>query len=120
MAATTKSKADGGGTTRHAVNTMAGVAGSVPGVAGDVGARLPEAASTTRDAFDEASRLVRSGSDETLKVVGALSIGFAGGLFVAGANRLLVLAALIPAGLVGSSFIERTDGSGLPSSMQGR
>ncbi len=110
---TTRNKADAVGTARSVVSTVAGVAG-------EVGARLPEAASTTRDAFDEASRLVRSGSDETLKVVCALSIGFAGGLFVAGANRLLVMAALLPAGLVGSTFIERTDGSGLRSSMQGR
>lgn len=112
MTTTTRNKADAG-RARSVVSTVAGVAG-------EVGARLPEAASTTRDAFDEASRLIRSGSDETLKVVCALSIGFAGGLFVAGANRLLVMAALIPAGLVGSTFIERTDGTGLRSSMQGR
>jgi hypothetical protein len=85
---------------RQAVDTVAGVAGEVT-------ARLPEAATTTRDAFDEANRLVRSGSDETLKIVAGVSIGFASGLFLGGAPRILVLAALVPAGLVGTALMDR-------------
>jgi hypothetical protein len=85
---------------REAVDTVAGVAGEVT-------ARLPEAANTTRDAFEEANRLVRSGSDETLKVVAGASIGFAAGLFLGGAPRVLVLAALLPAGLVGTALMDR-------------
>jgi hypothetical protein len=80
------------------------MAGTVAGMAGDVGARLPDAA-------NEATRLVRSGSDEALKMAGALSIGFAMGLLVGGANRVLVLAALVPAGLIGSTLLERMDGT---------
>jgi hypothetical protein len=83
------------------------MADTVAGVAGEVSARLPEAAGTTRDAFQEANRMVRAGSDETLKVVGAFSIGFAGGLLLGGAPRLLVIAALVPAVLVGSEFVDR-------------
>jgi ABC-type transporter Mla subunit MlaD len=83
------------------------MADTVAGVAGEVSARLPEAAETTRDAFQEANRMVRAGSDETLKVVAAFSLGFAGGLLLGGAPRALVLAALVPAALVGSEFVDR-------------
>jgi hypothetical protein len=83
------------------------VADTVAGVAGEVSARLPEAAENTRDAFQEANRMVRAGSDETLKVVAAFSLGFAGGLLLGGAPRALVLAALVPAALVGSEFVDR-------------
>ncbi len=83
------------------------VADTVAGVAGEVGARLPEAANSTREAFGQADRLVHAGSDETLKVVGALSVGFAVGLLIGGAPRVLVLGALAPALLIGTTYIER-------------
>jgi len=92
---------------RRLTDTARQVADTVANAASEASARLPEAASTTRDAFQEANRMVRSGSDETLKVVGALSLGFAGGLLIGGASRLLVIAALVPAALVGSEFVER-------------
>jgi hypothetical protein len=82
-------------------------ADTVAGVAGEVTARFPDAASSTRDAFEEANRMVRSGSDETLKIVGALSLGFAAGLLIGGANRLLVIVAAAPAALIGSALLER-------------
>lgn len=93
-----------GETARQVAGAAGNVAGTVAGVAGDVGARLPDAA-------NEATRLVRSGSDEALKMAGALSIGFAMGLLVGGAPRILVLAALVPAGLIGSTLLERMDGT---------
>ena len=81
---------------------------------GEVAARLPEAANTTRDAigeanraFQEANRIVRAGSDEQLKVVGAASLGFAAGLLIGGANRLLVIAALVPSALIGTEWMQR-------------
>ena len=89
-------------------------ADSVAGAAGEVAARFPEAANTTRDAigeanraFQEANRMVRAGSDDTLKVVAAASVAFAGGLLVGGASRVLVIAALVPAALVGSEWMQR-------------
>ena len=88
------------------------VADTVAGAAGEVGARLPEVATSTRDAFTEANRMVRSGSDGTLKVAGAFSIGMAVGLLLGGANRLLVILALIPAGLIGTTLIERMESDG--------
>jgi hypothetical protein len=94
-------------TARQAADTVAGAAG-------EMAARFPEAANTTRDAigeanraFQEANRMVKAGSDETLKVVGAASLGFAMGLFFGGANRFLVIAALVPAALVGSEVMQR-------------
>jgi hypothetical protein len=89
---------------RQAVDTVAGAAGEVT-------ARIPEAAATTRDAIDEANRLVRQGSDDTLRIVLGTSVGLASGLFLGGAPRILVLAALIPAGLAGTALMERSDGS---------
>jgi hypothetical protein len=88
-------------------STARQAADTVGGVAGEVAARLPEAASTTRDALEEANRRVRAGSDETLKVVGAASLAFAAGLLFGGANRFLVMAALVPAALVGSEYAQR-------------
>jgi hypothetical protein len=94
-------------TARQAADTVAGAAG-------EMAARFPEAANTTKDAigeanraFQEANRMVRAGSDETLKAVAAASLGFASGLLVGGAPRLLVLAALVPAALVGSEYMQR-------------
>jgi hypothetical protein len=89
---------------RHAVDTVAGVANEVT-------SRLPEAATTTRDAIDEANQMMRARSDETLKIVAAASVGLASGLFLGGAPRVLVVAALIPAGLAGTALMERMDGS---------
>jgi len=93
-------------------------ADTVAGAAGEVAARFPEAASTTREALgeanralQEANRLVKSSQDETLKVVGAASLGFATGLLFGGANRFLVMAALVPAGLVGAEFLQRQSAS---------
>lgn len=92
------------GTARQVVDTVAGAAG-------EVGARIPEVAQSTREAFTEANRLVHSGSDDTLRLVGAASVGFAVGLLVGGANRLLVVASLIPAALIGTTMLERGDAS---------
>ncbi len=103
---TKRNNADDGGIEKI-TTTAKQMADTVAGVAGEVSARLPEAAGTTREAFQEANRMVRAGSDETLKVVAAFSLGFAGGLLLGGAPRALVLAALVPAGLVGSEFVDR-------------
>ena len=89
--------------------TARSVADSVAAAAGDVTARLPEVAQTTREALTDANAMVHRGSDETLRVLGAASIGLAIGLLLGGANRLLVVLAMIPAALVGATLVERTD-----------
>lgn len=92
--------------------TTRDMADTVASVAGDVSARLPEAAAGTGKAFDDARRMVRTGSDDTLKFVGAMSVGFAVGLLVGGANRLLVIAALVPTGLIATTLAERMQDTG--------
>ncbi|HET7495188.1 MAG TPA: hypothetical protein VFJ80_07040 [Candidatus Limnocylindrales bacterium] len=86
-------------------------ADTVAAAAGEVTSHLPEAADSAREALLEANRRVRAGSDESLKIVGAMSLGFAGGLLLGGANRMVVLAALAPAALIGVTLTERWNGS---------
>lgn len=97
-------------------DTARHVADSVAGAAGDVTARFPEVAQGTRDALTEANRMVRGGSDSTLTLVGAGAIGFAVGLLVGGANRLLVVLSLVPAALIAATLLERVDADARRSS----
>jgi hypothetical protein len=83
------------------------VADTVLGVANDAVARLPEAAATTRDAIADARRTIDSGSDETLSAGTLVAFGFALGLLVGGANRLLVILALVPAAAMGLTLLDR-------------
>jgi hypothetical protein len=94
------------------MQTARDVADTVAGVAGEVGARFPEAAAGTSKALGDAGRLIQTGSDDTLKLAGAMSVGFALGLFVGGANRLLVIAALVPTGLIATTLAERMQATG--------
>jgi hypothetical protein len=75
-------------------------ANAVAGTASVVTARFPEAAS-------EIDRMVRSGSEDTLRTLAVGSVGLALGLLIGGANRLLVLAALLPAGVMGLALSNR-------------
>ncbi len=98
------------------------MAGTVMAAAGDAVSHLPEAAATTRDALADANRAIQSGSDETLSAGTLVTVGFALGLFVGGANRLLVLVALIPAALMGLTLMDRqnTTASGKSTTTTGR
>jgi hypothetical protein len=78
---------------RHARETAGAAADAAVGAAEQVTARLPEAAG-------EVDRIIRSGSDDTLRLVTAAAIGVSVGLFTAGASRLLVLVSLLPAAMV--------------------
>ena len=83
-------------------------AGAIKGVATDAVARLPEVASTTRSAIEDANRQMRAGSDEMLAVGTILSFGFAMGLLIGGAGRLFVAAALTPAAMMGLTMLDRS------------
>jgi hypothetical protein len=87
--------------------TAAEVASTVRDAAGTVAARLPEAAATTRAAVDEAARRIETGSDEMLTAGATLSLGVAVGLLIAGASRILVVLALIPAVAMGLTLLDR-------------
>ena len=89
--------------------TARNVADSVAGAAGEVTSRIPEVTQSTKDALTEANRMVHRGSDDTLRIIGSASIGFAVGLLVGGANRILVIASLVPAALIGATMVERMD-----------
>lgn len=82
-------------------------ADTVMSVATDAAARLPEAAATTRVAIADARRAIDSGSDETLSAGTLVAFGFALGLLVGGANRLLVLLSLVPAAAMGLTLLDR-------------
>jgi hypothetical protein len=80
-------------------------------LASDASSRLPDAAATTRAAFDDANERIRTSSDEMLRLGTAVSFGLAVGLLVAGANRIVVAAALVPVGMMGLAMLDRWSGS---------
>ena len=91
------------------VSDAAAAAGSL---ATDATTRLPGVAASTRAAFDDANLRIRSSSDEMLRLGTALSFGLAAGLLIAGANRILVAAAMVPVGMMGLAMLERWSGRG--------
>jgi hypothetical protein len=97
---TSKTEAVGG--------AVSDAAGTVKGVASDAVARLPDVAATTRSAIEDANRQMRAGSDEMLAVGTILSFGFAMGLLIGGASRILVAAALTPAAAMGLTMLDRS------------
>ncbi|MEA2630638.1 MAG: hypothetical protein QOE66_857 [Chloroflexota bacterium] len=88
--------------------SMADAAGTVRGAASDAVAKLPDVAATTRSAIEDANRQMRAGSDEMLTIGTVLSFGFAMGLLLGGASRLLVAGALIPAAMMSLTLLDRT------------
>jgi hypothetical protein len=92
----------------RASGVAVGVMSGVRDAAGTVAERLPEAAAATRATVDEATRRMEAGSDQTLIVGTAMSFGFAAGLLVGGAPRLLVTVALVPAVAMGMTLIDRS------------
>jgi hypothetical protein len=92
---------------QQAKDAVRDAADTVKNVANEAAARLPEAAATTRVAFADAQRAIESGSDETLSAGTLVAFGFALGLLVGGANRLLVLLALVPAAAMGLTLLDR-------------
>ena len=95
---------DAAATARDVVGQAGHVASDV---ATEVANRLPAAAATTRDAVTVAQRRMESSSDEMLTAGAMLSLGVALGLLMAGANRLLVATALIPAAAMGATLVDR-------------
>jgi len=113
----TKSSTDTSSTGDGRTAAIGEAASTVRDAASDAVSRLPEVAATTRSAIEDANRQVRAGSDEMLAVGTLLSFGFAMGLLVGGANRLLVAAALVPTAMFGLNLIDR--GSRLRARLSG-
>jgi len=104
----TSAATDGGGArTEEARQMLDDVAGTVRTRAQDVAARLPEAAEATRSALDQASQQLERSSTDSLMTGAAFSLGMVTGLILAGANRLLIAIALLPAAAMGATLIDR-------------
>ena len=105
-------------TTKPDANGTGDLAASARDIASDVAdkasaaaARLPDAANATGVQLGRANDLIRSESDEVLAVGTSLSLGLAVGLLLGGANRLLVILALIPATAMGFTLFDRHSGA---------
>ncbi|MBA2720042.1 MAG: hypothetical protein H0U52_12525 [Chloroflexi bacterium] len=106
------------GTTTKAHDDTSDLAATAKGIASDVAdkavaaaQRLPEAASATGVQLEKANQMIRSESDEVLAVGTSLSLGMAIGLLLGGANRILVILALIPATAMGLTLFDRHGGT---------
>jgi len=120
-ASETATKRDHGADDSGMGATVADAASSVRVAAGDAVARLPEVAATTRSAIEDANRQMRAGSDEMLTVGTVLSFGFAMGLLIGGASRLLVAGALVPAAMMALTLLDRSSQTrSAGRSLQGR
>ena len=97
--------------TNDLATTAKGIASDVADKAVAAAQRLPEAASATGFQLEKANQMIRSESDEVLAVGTSLSLGMAIGLLLGGANRILVILALIPATAMGLTLFDRHGGT---------
>jgi hypothetical protein len=78
--------------------------------ADDVGTRLPGIASAGAEGAAGSVRMLQELSDPRLKLLVAFSLGVGAGLWMAGAPRLVTLAALSPAVVAGLAIASRKQG----------
>ena len=109
MATTTSTNARNNG---DPAATAKGIAADVADRAATAAQKLPEAASATGAQIERANEIIRAESDEVLAVGTSLSLGLALGLLLGGANRILVILALVPATMMGYTLFDRHNGSG--------
>jgi hypothetical protein len=91
--------------------TAKGIASDVADRAVSAAQRLPDAASATGVQLERANQIIQGESDEVLAVGASLSLGLAMGLLLGGANRLLVILALVPATAMGFTLFDRHGGT---------
>jgi len=73
--------------------------------------RLPEVAETAQVAARDTQRALERMPNQGLVVGTSFSLGLGVGLFMSGANRLLVLLALAPAAAMAATLVAREDES---------
>ena len=78
-----------------------------------VAEHAPEAIERARVGTQQATTSLQTMPDSTLRMLAGVSVGVAGGLGLAGAPRLVILAALAPAFLVGGAIATRPGGGRL-------
>jgi hypothetical protein len=91
--------------------TAKSIASDVADRAVSAAQRLPDAATATGAQIERANQIIQGESDEVLAVGTSLSLGLAMGLLLGGANRLLVILALIPATAMGFTLFDRHGGT---------
>ena len=91
--------------------TAKSIASDVADRAVSAAQRLPDAATATGAQLERANQMMRAESDEVLAVGTSLALGLAMGLLLGGANRLLVILALIPATAMGFTLFDRYGGT---------
>jgi hypothetical protein len=106
---TTSSRTDTGDA--DLATTARSIASDVADRAVSAAQRLPEAATATGAQLERANQIIRAESDEVLAVGTSLALGLAMGLLLGGANRLLVILALIPATAMGFTLFDRHGGT---------
>lgn len=100
--------------TRQASTAVAGAIGSLPTLvetarsgAGQLAEQLPEALDRARASAQGTASTLQTMPDPTLRLLAAFSIGLGAGLYLSGAPRLVTLAALAPALILGFAIISR-------------
>ncbi len=83
-------------------------------------ARLPEVAANAQVAARDTQRALETMPSQALVVGTTFSLGLAAGLFIGGANRLLVGLALAPAGAMAMTMLGRDDDSTSVASVKRR
>ena len=113
MASTTTTTSPSARTSDDAdfATTAKGIASDVADRAVAAAQRLPEAASVTGTQLERANQIIQGETDEVLAVGTSLSLGLAMGLLLGGANRLLVVLALIPATAMALTLFDRHGGT---------
>jgi len=76
---------------------------------GEVEARLSTVADAAGSGARATNEVLRRRSDATLAMLGAFSVGLTSGFLLGGANRLMTIASLVPAALIGGVILERVD-----------
>lgn len=90
-----------------ATGAAANMAGAAADAAGEVAARMPALTERGLTAFDDVNRRIQAGTDATLATGTAVSFGFAAGLLIGGANRILVALAMVPVAMMGLTLLDR-------------
>ncbi|MDP8905759.1 MAG: hypothetical protein M3N29_10730 [Chloroflexota bacterium] len=72
---------------------------------------LPDAVASAQVAARESQRALREMSDQSLMIGASFSIGLSVGLFISGANRLLVFFVLAPAAAMLATLLGREQGT---------
>jgi hypothetical protein len=104
-----------GAATEFASKAQEGATAALAGAraaADEVGTRLPGVASAGAGGAAESVRMLQDLSDPRLKLLIAFSLGVGAGLWMAGAPRLVTVAALSPALVAGVAIASRKQGKG--------